>query len=93
MTDIREEEALGKIYDTRLTHRLMQYLRPHGWWVFFALVLAVAVAPLEIIGPYFFKVAVDSYITPVLSYRLAYAVAMRALGWITLCLLYTSRCV
>jgi ATP-binding cassette subfamily B protein len=87
MSDIREEEALGKIYDTRLTHRLMQYLRPHEWWVFFALVLAVAVAPLEIIGPYFFKVAVDSYITPVLSHRLAYAVAMRALGWITLAFL------
>ncbi|MFZ0038383.1 MAG: ABC transporter ATP-binding protein, partial [Candidatus Acidiferrales bacterium] len=84
MSDIREEEALGKIYDTRLTHRLMQYLRPHKWWVFFALFLAIAVAPLEIIGPYFFKVAVDSYITPVLSHRLAYAIAMRALGWITL---------
>ncbi|HEY4740018.1 MAG TPA: ABC transporter ATP-binding protein [Candidatus Acidoferrales bacterium] len=87
MSDIREEEALGKIYDTRLTHRLLQYLRPHKWWVFFALLLAVAVAPLEIIGPYFFKVAVDSYITPVLSHRLAYAVAMRALGWITLAFL------
>ncbi|MGC1686870.1 MAG: ABC transporter ATP-binding protein [Candidatus Acidiferrales bacterium] len=87
MSDIREEEALGKIYDTRLTHRLLQYLRPHKWWVFFALLLAVAVAPLEIIGPYFFKVAVDSYITPVLGHRLAYAVAMRALGWITLAFL------
>ena len=84
MSDIREEEALGKIYDTRLTHRLLQYLRPHKWWVFFALVLAVAVAPLEIIGPYFFKIAVDNYISPVLAHRLAYAVAMRALSWITL---------
>ncbi len=83
MTDIREEEKLGKIYDSRLTHRLLQYLRPYKWWVFFALLLAVAVAPLEIVGPYFFKVAVDSYIVPVIDHRLAYAVAMRALGWIT----------
>jgi ATP-binding cassette subfamily B multidrug efflux pump len=83
MSDIREEEALGKIYDSRLTRRLMQYLRPYKWWVFFALLLAVAVAPLEIIGPYFFKIAVDSYIVPVIDHRLAYATAMRALEWIT----------
>ena len=84
MSDIREEEKLGKIYDSRLTHRLLQYLRPYKWWVFFALLLAVAVAPLEIVGPYFFKIAVDSYIVPVIDHRLLYAVAMRALGWITL---------
>jgi ATP-binding cassette, subfamily B, multidrug efflux pump len=83
MTDIREEEKLGKLYDSRLTRRLLQYLRPYKWWVFFALVLAVAVAPLEIVGPYLFKVAVDSYIVPVINNHLSYAVAMRALGWIT----------
>ena len=27
MSDFREEEKLGKLYDTRLTHRLMKYLR------------------------------------------------------------------
>jgi ATP-binding cassette, subfamily B, multidrug efflux pump len=84
MSDFREEEKLGKLYDSRLTRRLLQYLRPYKWWVFFALLLAVAVAPLEIVGPYFFKIAVDSYIVPVIDHRLAYAVAMRAMGWITL---------
>lgn len=84
MSDIREEEALGKLYDSRLTHRLMQYLRPYKWWVFFALVLALAVAPLEVVGPYFFKIAVDNYIVPVVDHRLAFAIGMRALGWITL---------
>ncbi len=83
MSDIREEEALGKIYDTRLTHRLFQYLRPYKWWVLLALALALAVAPLEIVGPYFFKIAVDNYITPVVEHRLAFAVAMRAIGWIS----------
>jgi len=84
MSDIREEEALGKIYDSRLTHRLIQYLRPYKWWVLLALALALAVAPLEIVGPYFFKIAVDNYITPVVEHRLAFAVAMRAIGWISL---------
>jgi ATP-binding cassette, subfamily B, multidrug efflux pump len=84
MSDIREEEALGKIYDSRLTHRLIQYLRPYKWWVFLALALALAVAPLEIVGPYFFKIAVDNYITPVVQHRLAFATAMRFLGWISI---------
>ena len=84
MSDIREEEALGKIYDSRLTHRLIQYLRPYKWWVLLALALALAVAPLEIVGPYFFKIAVDNYITPVVEHRLAFAVGMRAIGWISL---------
>jgi ATP-binding cassette subfamily B protein len=83
MSDIREEEALGKIYDSHLTGRLMQYLRPYKWWVIFALVLAVAVAPMEIIGPWFFKSAVDNDITPVLQHTLSYAKAMHALAWIS----------
>ena len=29
MSDFREEEKLGKLYDTRLTRRLMKYLRPY----------------------------------------------------------------
>ena len=82
MSDSREEEALGKIYDSHLTGRLMQYLRPYKWWVIFALVLAVAVAPMEIIGPWFFKTAVDNDITPVLQHTLSYAQAMHALAWI-----------
>ncbi|MGB9404907.1 MAG: ABC transporter ATP-binding protein [Candidatus Acidiferrales bacterium] len=82
MSDIREEEALGKIYDARLTRRLLRYLRPYKWWVFFALTFALAVAPLEIVGPYFFKIAVDNYITPVLQHVLSFAQGMSALEWI-----------
>src|SRR4029077_11161440 len=36
MSDFREEEKLGKLYDTRLTHRLMKYLRPYRLQVFLA---------------------------------------------------------
>ena len=31
MSDFREEEKLGKLYDTQLTRRLMKYLRPYRW--------------------------------------------------------------
>ena len=87
MSDIREEEALGKIYDSHLTRRLMQYLRPYKWWVFFALALALAVAPVEIIGPYLFKIAIDFSISPVLQHHRAFADGMRILGLITLAFL------
>jgi ATP-binding cassette, subfamily B, multidrug efflux pump len=87
MSDIREEEALGKIYDSHLTHRLVQYLRPYKWWVFFALALALAVAPMEIVGPYFFKIAVDKDITPVLNHAREFSSAMHSLGWIALAFL------
>ena len=33
MSDFREEEKLGKLYDTHLTRRLMKYLRPYRWQV------------------------------------------------------------
>src|ERR1700690_1209138 len=84
MSDSREEEALGKIYDSHLTGRLMEYLRPYKWWVFFALALALAVAPMEIVGPYFFKIAIDNDITPVLQHHRAFSDALRSLEWITL---------
>ena len=61
----------------------MLYLRPYKWWVFFALALALAVAPMEIVGPYFFKIAIDNDITPVLQHQLAFSVALRSLEWIT----------
>src|ERR1700733_12315653 len=84
MSDSREEEALGKIYDSHLTGRLMEYLRPYKWWVIFALALALAVAPMEIVGPYFFKIAIDNDITPVLQHHRAFSDALRSLEWITL---------
>ena len=38
MSDFREEEALGKAYDSQLLRRLMTYLRPYKWSVVFAVV-------------------------------------------------------
>ena len=64
MSDFREEEALGKAYDSKLLRRLMTYLRPYKWTVVFAVFLTLLVGPLEVVGPYLFGSAVDKYIVP-----------------------------
>ena len=47
MSDFREEEALGKAYDSQLLRRLMTYLRPYKWSVVFAVFLTLLVGPLD----------------------------------------------
>ncbi|MBI3668434.1 MAG: ABC transporter ATP-binding protein [Acidobacteria bacterium] len=83
MSDHREEEALGKAYDARLTRRLLQYLRPYKWQVLFALALTLAVTPLEAVGPYLFKIAVDTYLVPATRGQINFATGIRGLEWIT----------
>ena len=50
MSDFREEEALGKAYDSQLLRRLMTYLRPYMGSVVFAVFLTLLVGPLEVVG-------------------------------------------
>jgi hypothetical protein len=69
MSDFREEEALGKAYDSQLLRRLMTYLRPYKWSVVFAVVPDSAGGPLEVLGPYLFGVTVDKYIVPGSNHR------------------------
>ncbi|HXW60990.1 MAG TPA: ABC transporter ATP-binding protein [Candidatus Acidoferrales bacterium] len=64
MSDFREEEKLGKLYDTRLTHRLTKYLRPYRWQVILAVSMSLAVAGMDILGPYLFGRGVDHYVIP-----------------------------
>jgi len=89
MSDFREEEALGKAYDVRLTRRLLGYLRPYKWQVVFALTLTLLINPLELVSPYLFKVAVDSYIIPVVGQKLLLRAGLIGLGWVTLAYLAT----
>lgn len=83
MSALHEEEALGKFYDWRLTRRLLRYVRPYWGRVVVALLLTLAVAPLEAAGPYLFKIAIDSALVPVLRHELALPVGLHRLGWIT----------
>jgi ATP-binding cassette subfamily B protein len=87
MSDFREEEALGKSYDSRIVRRLLAYMRPYKWMVLVALVLTLVVAPLEAAGPYLFSIGVDRYIVPVVNHALSYNVGMRGLILVTLAFL------
>jgi ATP-binding cassette subfamily B protein len=64
MSNIHEEEALGKAYDARLLRRLLEYLRPYRWRVALALALVAIVTPLELAPPKLFQVAIDKYLVP-----------------------------
>ena len=54
-----EEEVLGKAYDARIMRRLLGYLRPYRARVALAVVLLLAVAGLELVGPWLTKVVID----------------------------------
>jgi len=79
MSNIHEEEALGKAYDSRLMKRLLDYMRPYKWRVIFALALVAVVTPLELAPPYLFQQAIDKYLVPVTKGLLAIPVAWRGI--------------
>jgi ATP-binding cassette subfamily B protein len=59
----RDEDPVGKVYDSRLMRRLAHYLRPYRWQ---AIVSAVAISLKsisDVTGPYLVKVAIDRYLT------------------------------
>src|SRR3984957_13171919 len=89
MSDFREEEALGKVYDSRLARRLLRYLRPYRGWVIIAGLLTLPVAPLAALGPKLFEIAVDRYIVPALHSQIGKATAVHGLGWVSLLFLAT----
>jgi ATP-binding cassette subfamily B multidrug efflux pump len=64
MSNIHEEEALGKAYDGQLLRRLMTYMRPYRWRVVLALALVAVVTPLELAPPVLFQKAIDRYFVP-----------------------------
>jgi ATP-binding cassette subfamily B protein len=77
-----EEEALGKPYDARLARRLIHYLKPYKARVFFALALTLAVTPLEALGPYLFKIAVDDHLVPAVRGTKSFDAAYAGLLWV-----------
>jgi ATP-binding cassette subfamily B protein len=59
----RDEDPVGKVYDSRLVRRLANYLRPY-WVQATVSALAVSLKSLsDVTGPYLVKVAIDRYLT------------------------------
>jgi ATP-binding cassette, subfamily B, multidrug efflux pump len=84
MSNVQEEEALGKAYDSRLMRRLLQYLRPYRWRVAFALALVAVVTPLELAPPKIFQVSIDRYLVPGVQGALSESAAWKGILWISL---------
>jgi ATP-binding cassette subfamily B multidrug efflux pump len=76
MSDFREEEKLGKLYDSQLTRRLFEYLRPYRLQVILAVSFTLGITALEILGPFLFSVGIDRYIIPGFDGRIARAAAV-----------------
>jgi ATP-binding cassette subfamily B protein len=59
----KDEDPVGKVYDSRLMRRLGHYLRPY-WIQATVSTLAVSLKTLsDVTGPYLVKVAIDRYLT------------------------------
>jgi ATP-binding cassette subfamily B multidrug efflux pump len=84
MSNIHEEEALGKAYDAHLMRRLLQYMRPYRWSVVLALGLVAVVTPLELAPPMLFRTAIDKYFTPAVSGAITESAAWSGVKWISL---------
>ncbi len=62
MQQIKDEEILGKAYDSKLMKRLLGYVKPYTKYVVLAILLNIVVAALGPLRPYLTKVAVDDSI-------------------------------
>src|SRR5690606_30332893 len=78
-----EEEALGKAYDARLMRRLLRYLRPYRGAVALAVVLLLASAALQLLGPWITRLVLDHAI-PQRDLRLLAILTAALLGSILL---------
>ncbi|MBU0558002.1 MAG: ATP-binding cassette domain-containing protein, partial [Bacteroidetes bacterium] len=62
MSKEKDDEILGKAYDSKLMRRLLGYVKPYSKYVVLAILLNVVVAGLGPVRPYLTKIAIDDYI-------------------------------
>lgn len=84
MSNLHEEEALGKAYDSRLMRRLLEYLKPYRWRVVLALALVAVVTPLELAPPAIFQKAIDGYFVPAMNHIVPVNKALMGVIWLSL---------
>src|ERR1700687_6033153 len=87
MSNLHEEEALGKAYDSRLMRRLLQYMKPYRGRVILAILMVAVVTPLELAPPLIFLKAIDKYFVPAINHALPERTALTGIGWLSLILL------
>lgn len=83
MSNMHEEEALGKAYDSRLMRRLLQYMKPYKWRVALALVMVAVVTPLELAPPAIFQKAIDKYFVPAAKHAIPEGAAWSGIIWLS----------
>jgi ATP-binding cassette, subfamily B, multidrug efflux pump len=84
MSNLHEEEALGKAYDSRLMRRLLKYMKPYRWRVVLALALVAVVTPLELAPPAIFQKAIDGYLVPAMHQAFPESKAWMGVIWLSL---------
>jgi ATP-binding cassette subfamily B protein len=62
MHDFKEDEILGKAYDSRLMKRLLKYVKPYWKHVVVSIIIVLILAVLNPLRPYITKFAIDDYI-------------------------------
>ena len=58
----RDDEILGKAYDSRLMARILRYLRPYWKLLAISFTFLMVQTGAQLLGPYITKVAIDRYI-------------------------------
>ncbi|WP_026476168.1 ABC transporter ATP-binding protein [Alkaliphilus transvaalensis] len=62
MSNIHQEETLGKAYDSKLMSRLLQYAKPYWKWLSLCIILLMIISAIDLAQPYVIKIAIDDYI-------------------------------
>lgn len=63
MSAYREEEIMGKAYDSRLMRRLMSYAKPYRKTFVLAIIVLMIIAGTDLVRPYLIKTAIDDHIS------------------------------
>ena len=59
-----DDDTVGKVYDRRLMGRLVRYLSPYKLQVAISFVSILLKSATDVAGPWFIKVAIDTYMSP-----------------------------
>jgi ATP-binding cassette subfamily B protein len=88
MSNLHEEEALGKAYDSRLMRRLLRYMKPYAGRVAIALALVAVVTPLELAPPIIFRRGIDRFFVPALKHAIPENAAWTGILWLSVAFLF-----